>query len=289
MSSHLVRRRVLHAAAVLTLALGSGLAVPVALAGTAGAATPAATATVSENGRTVSYTAAPGQTNDVAVTQSFAADDHVDITYLIDDTVPIGIGAGTGCRHPSGADRTRVTCTVTTVDSQDPYATLEMDLADGNDTVAFHNATDQAYYTNSIRLGTGKDELTDTGSVDGNAVLGQAGNDTLTVGRAATVLAGDGDDTVNASGDATVVEGGKGSDVIRGGPGDQDLRGDDGNNTVRGGSGDDLLYGGKGNDALYGNSGRDQLYGNSGDDRLYGGPGEDTLSGGPGRDVVQQD
>ncbi|MCB5909852.1 calcium-binding protein [Streptomyces pinistramenti] len=278
MPAPLVGRRVLRVATALTLALAAGVAAPAARATTAGAAPPQATAAVSDNGRELSYTAAAGQTNKVSVTESFASGSKDRLTYVIDDVVPVG--AGPGCGYPDGADRTKVSCTVTTVESQDPYAALDLDVGDGEDTVTVDNTTGQTYYFNRIRLGAGKDRLTDTGPVDGAAVLGGAGDDTISVGEAATVLAGDGDDTVYAVGEATAVEGGAGDDVIHGGPGDQPLSGDDGNDTVYGGKGDDLLYGGAGDDVMYGNSG---------DDQLYGGPGKDTLSGGPGTDVVQQD
>ncbi|GAA2614017.1 hypothetical protein GCM10010304_78620 [Streptomyces roseoviolaceus] len=50
MPSRLNGRRMLRAASVLTPILGMGLAVPIALAGPAGAAQPAATASVNEYG-----------------------------------------------------------------------------------------------------------------------------------------------------------------------------------------------------------------------------------------------
>ncbi|MFI6011200.1 calcium-binding protein [Streptomyces sp. NPDC051243] len=283
MSSHPAGRRTLRAASALTLALGTGLALPFTLATPAGAAAAAATAAVSDNGRELSYTAAAGQKNQVTVTESYA--DATDITFIIDDTVPIS--AGNGCGHPDASDDTKVSCTVVTVDSQSPYAVLDMDLADGDDIVAIDNATDQAYYSNSVSLGAGNDRLTNTGSVDGSGVRGGPGNDTITAGVASLVFGDAGDDTISTSGDG--AEGGAGNDVLRGGAGDQILRGDDGHDTLYGGQGDDLLYGGRGNDVLWGNSGTDQLYGNSGDDRLYGGPGQDVLSGGPGTNVVRQD
>ena len=303
MPSHLGSRRLLRAMSALTLVLGTGLAAPLVLATTADARASSATAALGPNGRTVLYTAASGQTNKATVTASKTGGSP-DITYVIDDVVRIN--AGTGCTHPSRTDHTKVSCTVTTVDSQDPYAALEMDLGDGNDAVTYDNTTDQAYYFASVELGTGNDKLTDTGAVDGNFVGGQAGDDTITVGDAATVLSGDGNDTVHASGGGTVVQGGKGNDtvyssgdtsyveggagndVIHGGADTQHLSGDDGDDTISGGSGYDFLYGGKGNDVLRGNSGDDSLYGNSGDDTLYGGPGNDTLSGGPGTDVIHQ-
>ncbi|MFB0616288.1 calcium-binding protein [Streptomyces sp. AGS-58] len=279
----------------LALALGTAaLAVPCALAGGAAAAVPAAasaratvpaaTAEVNRYGWQLAYTAAPGQVNKATVTASRTGDG---ITYVIDDVVPID--AGHGCARPDAADHTRVSCTVTAEESQDPYAALTMDLGDRDDTVAYANGTDQVYRFARISLGPGDDRLTDSGRLDGNDVSGGAGDDTLTVGEAGLAFGGDGDDTVHADGDLVIAKGGKGDDVLRGGAAGQDLSGDDGDDTLYGGAGADTLYGGRGADTLYGGAGSDRLYGNSGNDRLHGGPGRDTLSGGPGRDVVHQD
>ncbi|MFI9046843.1 calcium-binding protein [Streptomyces sp. NPDC053427] len=299
MPSRLFGRRTLGAASALSLALGAGLSAPVLLAGTAGAATSSATAALS--GGTVVYAAGLGQTNKVSVTASKAG---ADIAYLIDDVVTIS--AGNGCTYPSSTDRTKVSCKVATMDSQDPYATLEMSLGDGNDVVAYHNKTDQTYYFASIDLGAGRDTLTESGRVEGNDVSGGAGDDTLSVGAVTVVRGGEGTDTIHAAdgtiaqggdgndtlystGDDSAVDGGAGNDVIHGGEARQSLSGGDGNDTLYGGPGKDFLYGGRGHDVLYGNGGEDTIYGNSGNDKLYGGPGADTLSGGPGTDVVHQD
>ncbi|MEV0116938.1 calcium-binding protein [Streptomyces sp. NPDC050844] len=287
----------------MTLALGTGLAAPFLLAGTAGADTPSATAAFSASDHAILYTAASGQTNKVTVTASKSGGSE-EITYVIDDEVPVS--AGDGCSHPDGSDGTKVSCTVATLESQDPYATLKLALGDGDDTVAYDNTTDQTYYFASADLGDGKDTATHTGGVDGNSVRGGAGDDNLSVGVAGVVGGGDGDDTLHATdgsiaqggndndtiysdGEDSAVDGGAGNDVIQGGAERQNLSGGDGNDTIRGGTGNDVLYGGTGNDVLYGNSGDDTIYGNSGDDELYGGPGRDTLSGGPGRNIVHQD
>jgi Ca2+-binding RTX toxin-like protein len=278
------RRRPLRA---LVLAVGTAaLAVPFALTGTAGAAPASATAEVNQYDWQLTYQAAAGQTNKAAVTATLTAD-RTGITYVIDDAVPIT--AGHDCAYPDGADHTKVSCTVTSVDSQDPYAALVMNLGDRNDTVTYKNATDQIYSYAEISLGAGNDKATDTGRLDGAYVSGDAGDDTLTVGRSGLAWGGDGNDTINAGGGDNIAKGGKGDDVLRGGAAGQDLAGDDGNDTIYGGSGADTLYGGKGDDVLFGNSGNDMLYGNSGNDKLYGGQGRDKLSGGPGRNVVHQD
>ncbi|MET8801449.1 calcium-binding protein [Streptomyces sp. NPDC004546] len=274
----------IRAAAVL--ALGTALAAPLALAGTAGAATALATAAVNQYDWQLTYQAAPGQTNKATVTAALTAD-RAGIIYVIDDVVPIK--AGHDCAHPDRADRTKVSCTVTLVDSQDPYAALITNLGDRNDTVAYKNGTDQVYFYAQISLGAGNDKATDSGRLDGAYVSGDAGDDTLTVGAEGLAWGGDGNDTIYASGGDNIVQGGKGDDALHGGAGAQYLSGDDGKDTITGGTGADTLNGGTGNDVLYGNSGDDKLYGNSGNDRLYGGPGRDTLSGGPGTDVIHQD
>ncbi|MFE2939565.1 calcium-binding protein [Streptomyces sp. NPDC059255] len=296
MPSRMLSGRISRAASAAALALGAGLAAPLLLAGTAGAAAPSATAAL--DGHAIAYTAAAEQTNKVAVTASRSGDD---ITYVIDDVV--AISAGSGCSYPSATDRTKVSCTVARLESQDPYATLEMSLGDGDDVVTYDNKTDQTYYFASIDLGAGKDTLTESGDVLGNGVRGGTGDDTLTVGAYTVVLGDDGDDTIHA-GEGTVAQGGNGNDTINskgdvdGGAGDdeihggaegQSLTGGDGDDIIHGGAGNDFLYGGKGDDVLYGDEGDDTIYGNSGNDKLYGGPGKDTLSGGPGTNVVVQD
>ncbi|MFJ8717691.1 calcium-binding protein [Streptomyces violaceus] len=288
MPSRLIGRRLLRAASVLTPILGMGLAVPIALAVPAGAAQPTATASVNEYGWHLTYTAAPGQANKVAVSQSFTSD-RSQFTYVIDDVVPIS--AGSGCGHPDSADKTKISCTVEAPESQSPLNSLEMDLGDGADTASFDNATDQVYYFNAVELGDGDDRWTGaTGSrVDGTSVRGGAGDDTIRAGALGYAGGGAGDDTLYAGIDGEIVDGGAGDDVLHGGAGDQILRADDGDDTVHGGAGDDEIYGGRGNDILHGNGGADRIWGNSGDDELYGGPGADTLSGGPGRNVVRQD
>ncbi|MFH8902041.1 calcium-binding protein [Streptomyces coeruleorubidus] len=288
MRSPRVSRRVSRALSVLTPVLATGLAVPVALTGTAHAAEQTATAAVNEYGWHLTYTAAPGQANKVAITQSFTSD-RSRFTYVIDDVVPID--AGNRCGHPDSADRTKISCMVEAPESQSPVSSMEMDLADGDDTASFHNASDQVYYFNRIELGDGNDRWTGaTGDrVDGSSALGGAGDDIIRVGALGYAGGGDGDDTLYAGIDGEIVDGGAGDDVLRGGAGEQILRADDGDDTVYGGAGDDELYGGRGNDILHGNGGADRIWGNSGDDELYGGPGADTLSGGPGKNIVRQD
>ncbi|MFH8534557.1 calcium-binding protein [Streptomyces tendae] len=276
MHANPARRRLMRAVPAVALTIGAALAVPLVWAGTAAAAS-SATAEVNEYDWQLDYTAAPGQRNTATVTASIT-EDKSSLVYVIDDIVPIT--AGHNCAHPDSGDRTKVSCTVTVVENQDPYAALVMDLGGGNDKADYNNDTGQIYSYAQISLGTGDDEAVSTGSVDGAYISGDAGDDTISVGKYGMAWGNDGNDTITADGGDNIVKGGAGDDVLRGGSGAQDLAGDDGEDHVYGGTGDDTLYGGEDNDVMYGNSG---------DDRLYGGPGTDTLSGGPGNNEVHQD
>jgi Ca2+-binding RTX toxin-like protein len=287
---------VLRVAAVLALALATGLAVRIALSGPAPYKGPPATAVV---GTKVVYTAARHQANHVTVTETSDSGGRI-ITYLIDDVVPIN-AVEHGCTYPDVKDRTKVACTIAIEEmATDPYPTLLLNLGDGNDTAAVHNNIPRDAYGylgyNVIHLGAGKDTWTGTGR-EAQAVYGDNGDDTLTVHTGAYAEGGKGNDTIYADGKNAEGVGGPGDDVLHGGAGSQILRGDEGDDSIYGGPGDDRLYGGIGDDVMYGNSGDDLLEGDNandnehdkGDDKLYGGPGTDKLNGGPGKDTVQQD
>ncbi len=216
MSFHPVSRKALRTASALTLALGTALTASIALpaaAGAAGAAASSARVEQGAGGKSIVYMAADGQTNKLTVTAT-KSEGLERITYVIDDVVPIEIApAETECRYADSADRTKVSCTQTTLDSQDPYSTLFLNLEDGDDTVAYDNATDQTYYHASIDLGAGKDGYTHTGSADGNNVHGGTGDDSIRLGVAGTALAEDGNDTVHAA-EGSIVFGNGGVDTI---------------------------------------------------------------------------
>ena len=148
-------------------------------------------------------------------------------------------------------------------------------------------------------------------------VLGDAGNNTITVSRdaAGKLLVNGGavavrggtpivanTTTVSVFGQAgndaisldeangvlpkALLFGGDGNDTLTGGSGNDQLFGQAGNDTLLGKGGDDLLFGGDGNDVLIGGSGSHTLLGGAGDDTLIGGPGQHVLDGGPGDNVV---
>jgi len=103
-------------------------------------------------------------------------------------------------------------------------------------------------------------------------VLGQAGNDVLTV------------DESNGALPLLMMIGGDGNDLMAAGSGNDTLRGDAGDDTLDGGGGTDLLLGGLGNDLLLGGAGADHLLGGDGADIALMGAGDDTFAWNPGDD-----
>ncbi len=123
----------------------------------------------------------------------------------------------------------------------------------------------------------GDDTLTGTPKRDVIAALG--GND--------IVDALDGNDIVcGGPGDDTLILG-YGNDRADAGPGNDDVDGGDGNDKLDGGDGDDGLDGGDGNDKLEGGEGNDTAAGGPGNDKLEGGDGDDGLGGGDGNDKLE--
>lgn len=77
--------------------------------------------------------------------------------------------------------------------------------------------------------------------------------------------------------------------TLMGGNGRDSVTGGSGNDVVDGGNGRDVLAGADGNDLLLGGNSRDVLDGGAGDDILSGGRGRDTVTGGLGTDRFDGD
>jgi hypothetical protein len=271
----------------------------------------------------VTYTAAPGERNDVTVTASV---DGVTV-----DDAGASVTAGRACDqlgphtarcYPRG-DR--------------PFT--QVLAGDGDDAVRAIAEPGSAMVF-SLSGASGDDTLVaaDSGSVlDGgpgaDTLEGGPGDDSLTGGPGSdTLTGGAGDDSITPDGEgaapgADVVDGGPGSDSVsyaeRTAPVDVDLERPGGNggvgenDTVRGienvvsGAGSDHLRGDEqanvlsstgfgqyganqhdvidgrgGNDRIEGSAGADVLSGGAGADIIEGGGGADTLSGGPGDDGI---
>lgn len=128
--------------------------------------------------------------------------------------------------------------------------TIDVGLADGNDTIVIAGAGPEAVpesYPASIRGGEGNDVIK-AGAGD-DRVLGDAGRDSLA--------------------------GGLGDDHVSGGPGSDGLIGFGGDDILSGGPGNDALFGQKGKDTMLGGAGNDVLVARDGtrDRRIDCGPG----------------
>ena len=100
-------------------------------------------------------------------------------------------------------------------------------------------------------------ELTETG-------------ESLSVPEIMSAMGTDGDDTIKALSEGSILDGQLGNDTIYGNEGNDILSGNDGDDYLAGDAGDDILAGGSGNDQLLGEGGNDTYQFNRGD-------GNDTI------------
>jgi Ca2+-binding RTX toxin-like protein len=257
--------------------------------------------------RTVTYVAAPGESNRVTV--SFDGS-----RFVIEDAGAT-ITAGDSCEILDGAAAHRVACIADT----DWRRWVTLNLGDMSDTLVAslpqdqpgsiaangEDGDDQLDVTgHNVYLGggSGDDGITINSAAQGEAD-GESGNDMLTTverpppsNPAATymlqtVRGGEGDDRIDGRGPRDVLMGDAGNDLITGGPSADQIFGGPGNDELHGGEGGDHLHGDEGNDLLDGGggdgasrtqpgyaAGAAQIY----VDELDGGPGADVLHGGGG-------
>jgi Ca2+-binding RTX toxin-like protein len=257
-------------------ALGVGWVVGVVLlAGLASGCEPAGgTVEVTGFDSFLTFTAAPGQTNQVTVNPS---GDALLVTDAGDEVNP-----GNGCTR---VDAHTARCSVFS------GADLRLLLGDGND-----QGTNNTSHFAEIDGGTGSDTLNGGSGFD--VLIGQEGADTLN--------GNGGDDQLKEGTTASAVDsldrdtfnGGAGVDTINYRNGtvavgvDLDGVADDGRPRERdnvgadvedidGTSGDDHLTGDADDNQIIGDDGNDTLVGGAGFDRLIGGSGTDTCDTGP--------
>jgi hypothetical protein len=209
-------------------------AILAAIAGLALAA-PAQAATVSVNGSSVVFAAAPGEANNVRVT--FGPDNVV----IQDGTAPTP-GAGCAASEFNGVNCPRTAAT-----------TIDLRFGDGNDRMSppSSTVTDARFH---IDGGTGKDLLWGGGGRD--TINGNAGNDSLYgQGGKDTLSGGAGKDRIQGQG---TLKGGAGSDFI------DALLGDNLSKTLV-----SKLFGGAGKDHFVtGNGAKEIVDCGSGDDQV---------------------
>jgi Ca2+-binding RTX toxin-like protein len=248
------------------------------------------------------YTANPGETNNLTVTDYGAT-----LTYVDPAVAITGVN---GCT-PAGPNLpgAPVTC---------PEGNIVIRLGDGSDQTTFVGPVDVGVYQYG---GTGSDTLRGGASNTANGMDGEDGADILAGGaspndyvdyrpRTAAVnvslddvandgAAGEGDNALSSVEDIAT---GTGNDTIAGSAGINQIFADAGNDTVSAGAGADYVFGDVGNDTVSGDAGNDVVDGDLGADTVSGGEGDDdvyagrtpdgvadgadSVSGGPGIDYT---
>jgi Ca2+-binding RTX toxin-like protein len=220
------------------------------------AVAPAQAGTVEFDGA-VTFRAAPGESNNVEITESAGG------VFTIVDSVPLTTES---CFQ---ADLFTAVCSI------EFGISVAAELGDLDDT-----AVVVANYIDRVEGGAGADTITTSGGRAAGDVWGGPGEDTLVdEGEAGGSLrGGGGSDTLRSRTSPGVLFGGGGDDLL-------DLR-DAELAHAYGQGGDDRLIGGLGRDVLDGGVGHDTLHGKGRSDHLAGGSGKDVLIGGRGRDQI---
>jgi len=155
--------------------------------------------------------------------------------------------------------------------------------AGGDDTVSVR-IEGETHIGASVLAGDGNDSVSVSGA---GAIWGEGGNDTLRLADAfrGELYGGPGDDRMYIAGasDDAEIDGEGGHDLI-------DATGSTYGVFAKGGHGHDTIYGSNADDQLYGDGGHDLLIGNGGNDIFYVDDQEhDRLIGGAGVDVAYAD
>ena len=224
----------------------------------------------------------------------------------IDASGNILIAGGAGVSRFADA-KPRVTLDshgVVRIDGTPASDTITTSLAGDTLTVTF-NGQNSAFAAGDVVgflvTGSAGDDVVDLAAAPFAAATINAGegDDSILTGDARDeIYCGDGKDTVHAGGGKDLILAGDGDDSIWGDAGDDHVFGEYGNDSISGGDGNDRLYGGHtyllvndeysdtydGEDSLSGNAGNDRVNGQFGNDRVAGNGGRDRLFGGDGGD-----
>lgn len=228
-----------------------------------------------------SYTADPGEANNLTVTDSGGT-----LTFA-DPSVPMTATSGCEPAGPNPAG-TSVMCPQAGVNP-----ILVIDLDDLDDQTTFVGQVNSAI---SQFGGPGADILRGSSASLSNRIEGEGGPDDLVGGsdnhdqvdygaRLAPI-------TVSLDGQANDGEAGEGDNVRNSVEDVGTARANDlvtGNalpNTIRAAAGDDTVRAGAGNDVVVGDTGNDSVDGETGNDTVDGGPGKDLVLGGDGDDSL---
>ncbi|QTD57489.1 cadherin domain-containing protein [Parasphingorhabdus cellanae] len=165
-------------------------------------------------------------------------------------------------------------------DTIDIAGQTTIEATSGDDTITL---THVSHNTDGFAVAGGAGYIANTTGLTINGEVSTGGD--LSIDVAATIDAGDGNDTVHAGDLGNNVFGGAGDDILYGGKLDDWLLGGDGNDVLNAGGVGSYTLGGNGN-YLNGGAGDDMLIGREGSDWLEGGDGTDVLEGGDGGDIL---
>ena len=182
----------------------------------------------------------------------------------------------------SGGDRMYGGAGVDALDYTESDAAVKVDLSSGA-TSGGHAEGDTFSGFENV-LGSAFND-TMAASADANLFDGGAGLDLVdyyasTAGVTIDLVAGTGSGGW-AEGDRFI-----GVEIVAGSTHGDVLRGSNAGDVIRGGDGNDTIFGGDGDDFLYGGDGDDVMFGGAGNDLLDGGRGADTMDGGTDGDIV---
>ena len=284
-------------------------------------ASPAAAADISFSGSTVTYTAAPGESNRALASVSpydTACAPLAAPCFTMSDSGAYITSASGGCavtRHDTiagddAACPVPASVVVNLGDRDDAYwdwdgpSTIDAGPGGdnpiygegGNDVIHGGVGSDNLYgnegddtldggpgddYLEGVPCGYCQDEEITHGR---DTYIGGGGNDSVTYeGRSENLsLSLDGVANDGAAGEGDNI----GADIgtVIGGHGSDTMTGNDRRNVFGGGEGDDVLTGGGSDDQLHGGPGNDRVFGEDGQDVVAGGDGDDYIVGGPGVD-----
>jgi RTX calcium-binding nonapeptide repeat (4 copies) len=230
---------------------GGVVALALALPGVANAATVSITTAFQRADLT--YTAAPGEQNRVAINPIEPAGFG---GWLVRETGPgVTLTPGAGC---SSVDPETVKCPTAQTEA---VLYVSVTLNDLRDIASLASA-----------CGYVADELDfPCGSVNGDAGAGDdeiVANDAVVFPNDTTVTRGAGSDLLIA---------GEMGGVLKGGPGNDNLSGAGGHDLLIAGDGSDFVFAGAGNDVIRGGPGNDKIYAGWGADRVEARAGNDTI------------
>jgi Ca2+-binding RTX toxin-like protein len=189
------------------------------------------------------------------------------LTLMVGTALSLGLVAPASAGKPSDPITARF-------DPSTGILTVRGDQQDNTITVSRNAAGAILVNGGAVPITDGPSTVANTSLIE---VSGLGGNDTLSF------------DEANGALPRASLLGGNGNDTLTAGSGGDELKGQAGDDTLLGKGGFDMLFGGPGNDTLTGGDADDQVFGEGGNDRMIWNPGDDTdlNEGGDDIDTVE--